>query len=73
MVIGGVISLHMGCHVAIPIFPFRGRIWKIHAEFTGWIFCNPLAAIALLDDSVTPASIEFASSLGHEYAFITLA
>ena len=72
MVIGRVISLHMGGHVANPVFPFSGRIRKIHTEFTGGIFSDSLAAIALLDNRVTPASIEFASSLGHENALITL-
>ena len=72
MVIGCVISLHMGSHVANPVFPFSGRIRKIHTEFTGGIFSDSLAAIALLDNSMTTASIEFASSLGHEDALITL-
>jgi hypothetical protein len=72
MVIGCVISLRMGSHVANPVFPFSGRIRKIHTEFTGGIFYDSLAAIALLDNSVTPASIKFAPSLGHENALITL-
>ena len=72
MVIDCVIYLHMGSHVANPVFPFSGRVRKIHTEFTGGIFNDSLAAITLLDNSVTPASIEFTSSLGHEYALMTL-
>ena len=72
MVLDCVISLHMGGHVANPIFPFNGGIRKIHTEFTGGVFCDSLAAIALLNNSVTLASIELASSLGHENALITL-
>ncbi len=72
MVIDCVISLHMGSHVANPFFPFRGRIGKVHTEFTGGIFNDSLAAIALLNNRVTPASIEFTSSLGHENALMTL-
>jgi hypothetical protein len=72
MVICRVISLHMGSHIANPVFPFSGRIGKGHTEFAGGIFSDSLAAIALLDNSVTPASIKLTSSLGHENALITL-
>jgi len=72
MVLGYVISLHMSSHVANPVFPFSGRIEKGHAEFTGRIFDDSLAALALLNNSVTPASIELTSILGHENTLITL-
>jgi hypothetical protein len=72
MVLGCVISLHMSSHVANPVFPFNGRIEKGHTEFTGRIFDDSLAAITLLDNRVTPASIELASFLGHENTIITL-
>jgi hypothetical protein len=72
MVLCRVIFLHMGSHVANPVFPFSGRIEKGHTESTGWIFDDSPAAITLLDNRVTPASIELASFLGHENALITL-
>jgi hypothetical protein len=72
MVIDCVISFHMGGHVANPVFPFSGRIREIHTEFTGGIFSDSLAAITLLDNRVTAASIESASSLCHEDALVTL-
>jgi hypothetical protein len=72
MVIVYVISLHVGSHVANPIFPFSGRIWRDHAELAGRIFADSLTAIALLDNSVTSASIILASFLGHENTLITL-
>jgi hypothetical protein len=67
-----VVSFHMGGQIANPIFPFGRGIRKTHAEFTGGVFSDSLTAITLLDDSVTPASIEFASSFGHKDALVTL-
>ena len=72
MVLDRVIFLHMSGHIADPAFPFSGWIGKIHAEFAGGIFRDSLAAIALLDNGVTLATVECASLLGHEYTFITL-
>jgi hypothetical protein len=72
MVTTHLIFFHVGSHVAHPIFPFSGRIWRDHAELTGRIFADSLTAIALLDNSVTSASIILASFLGHENTLITL-
>jgi hypothetical protein len=72
MVISCVVSLHMGSHVANPVFPFGGRIRESHTEFTGGIFSDLLAALALLDDRITSAPIELAAILGHKHALIAL-
>jgi len=72
MVIGCVISFHMGSHITTPVFPFDGGIRGIHAEFTGGVFNDLLAAITLLDNRVTTAPIECASFLCHKDALITL-
>jgi hypothetical protein len=72
MVLGRVIFLHMGSHVANPVFPFSRRIEKSHTEFTGRIFNDSLAAVTFLDNRVTPASIKLASFFGHENTIITL-
>jgi hypothetical protein len=72
MVLGCAIFFHMGSHIANPVFPFRRRIEKGHTESTGRIFDDSLAAITLLDNRVTLASIELTSFLGHENAIITL-
>ena len=72
MVIGCVISFHMGSHITIPVFPFERGIRGTHAEFTGGVFNDLLAAITLLDNRVTATSIECASFLCHKDALITL-
>jgi hypothetical protein len=72
MVILCVISFHMGGQIANPIFPFGRGIRETHTEFTGGVFSDSLAAITLLDNSVAPASIEFASSFSHKEAIVTL-
>ncbi len=61
-------GLNVGCHIADPVFPFGGRLGETHAVFPGGDFDGPVAAVTLLNNRVTTASIELASCLVHKGA-----
>lgn len=60
----------MSSHIADPVFPFKSRVGETHAVFPGGIINDSLAAFTLIDDGVAGASVELASSFGHEDAFL---
>ncbi|VBB42074.1 hypothetical protein TRIP_B200214 [uncultured Desulfatiglans sp.] len=59
---------HVGGHIAFREAPFRCRIGEDGAVFPGGEFFDPLAALTLLDDGMTAASIELAALLLHKGA-----
>jgi len=58
----------MGCHIADPYFPFDSRVRETHAVFSGGDFNDSLAAITLINNRVTTASIKLTSSFAHKDA-----
>jgi len=60
----------MSSHIADPVFPFKSRVGETHAVFPGGIINDSLAPFTLIDDGVAGASVELASSFGHEDAFL---
>jgi hypothetical protein len=58
----------VGGHVADTVFPFGSRLGETHAVFSGGNFDGPVTAITLLNNRVTPASIELASCFVHKDA-----
>jgi hypothetical protein len=63
--------LHVGRHVAGSEPPFDGGVGEDHAELAGIQIHQFLASVALLHCRVAVASVEPASSLGHESALNT--
>lgn len=65
-------GLYMSCHIADTVFPFDSGVRGTHTVLSGGIFSDSLAALALINDWVTAASVKITSSLGHEDALSAL-
>ena len=70
MVLSCLLALNVSCHIADPSFPFHGRVRKIHAERSGGVLGDSLAAVALFNNGVAAAAVKLASFLGHEDALM---